>query len=97
MHAAWVLYMLAELLKSPRHQQGNASSDRLAPCQAALLAGVMGNFTAIVQASTKPVSVMQPHPAGSTAGGTSGAAVRSAAFAALAEQDVPVDTVFFHK
>ena len=40
---------------------------------------------------------MGPQQAASSAGAVSGAAVRSAAFAALAEQDVPVDTVFFHK
>ena len=37
---------------------------------------------------------MQPPEAASA---SSAAAVRSAAFAALAEQDVPVDTAFFHK
>ena len=50
-----------------------------------------------MQASAKPKSVMQPQQAAEAPSGTSGAAVRSAAFAALAEQDVPVDTIFFHK
>ena len=48
----------------------------------------------LLQTSSRGRSAMQPRQAD---GAASAAAVRSAAFAALAEQDVPVDSLFLHR